>query len=319
MAISSLARSSFGTFDKFQRTSAGNATTPLQIVVAGGNGATQGVSTSSDGITWTFTATTQAPTTKFVYIKRTGTYWGNSGSQLTRSYNGTTWVRCGAPFSQNNSGAFDLKLSADKNDFTYTFQSMDGVGSSLERLGGASGSLGWQPQSQGISSSFFIAGTSAGTIRTRDPLTQNIDSWTFRSSGHSGQILDMECNGNTVLFTTNTTASFRSLDGGATWASAGTIGSTNYNRCARFLNGIWFVLTDPQYQSQNGFYTSTNLSSWTLRTADAQTEINDITFANGLYIICCRSNGRIYTSPDLVTWTQRASNLTYANAIATNF
>jgi hypothetical protein len=318
VAISALSRSSVGTFDKFVRTSGASSTTPLLIVVNGSNGASQGVSTSSDGITWTFTANTNYPWTKFVYIKRTQTWWGMNNNQLTRSFNGTTWVRCGAPFSSNNSGAFDLKLSADKNDFTYTFQSMDGLGGGMERLGGQAGTLGFQAQSQAISSTFNIAGTSGGVIRTRNTATENIDTWTNRGTPNSGQILDMECNGNTVLFTTNTTASFRSLDGGATWASAGTIGSSNYNRCIRFINNIWFVFTDPVYATQNGFYSSTNLSSWTLTTVESQTDIRDITFANGLYIIVTGS-GRIYTSPNLTTWTRQTSNLTSAAQIATNF
>lgn len=313
MAISTLAKSSIGTFDRFQKTSGGNASAQATIVASGAASGTQGVTTSTDGITWTFTAATWSPTTKFVYFKRDNIYYGHQSSALVKSPNGTTWIPCSYPFSANNTGAFDLKLTANPNDFTFTYCSVNGTGNSIERLAPASGTIGVQPQSTGVSNDFFIVGDSSGNIYTRGR-NESLFSWTYRA-GIGGQTLDMECVGNTCVIGSTSGFMHKSTNGGTTWTSAGRAGTVGFKQTVRYINGIWFALTNGALQTESGFHFSTDLSSWTQRSIDSQTDIRDIHFANGLWIALFNS-GRIYTSPDLTTWTQRSSNITQGYYLA---
>lgn len=73
--------------------------------------------------------------------------------------------------------------------------------------------------------------------------------------------------------------------------------------CVKFLNGSFFGI------GSGCIYTSDDCENWELQYQFETTiGISDITFGNGLYVICGRDSG-IYTSPNLTAWTQQTSDI----------
>ena len=75
-----------------------------------------------------------------------------------------------------------------------------------------------------------------------------------------------------------------------------------YPRAVRFLNGIYVLVGDG-----GRIQTSTNGITWTTRTSNTTSQLNDVAWGNGVYVTGGAS-GTIRSSTDAVTWTTRTAN-----------
>jgi len=310
---------------------------------------TSGVTSSTDGITWTNTQVTGAIGSNNA-IQINGLFHANNlffavtnGSSLYTSTNATTWTTVYSNFGANR--AINQAVYADSK---YTAVGANGsigsVGSDVRSWFMANASFG----SSAVNTIFngnglYVIGGAGGQLRTStDAIT-----WTTRTSGFGSTAINEVTFGNGIWVSVGASGQLRSSTDTITWSTrTSQFGSSAINgvvygagiyvavgaggRMTSSTDGTtWTAVTTSGFGSSainyvthtNGLFvavgaggrisSSTDGATWT--GVNAGTAIYQAaTYFNGNYIVA-GSTGNIWASTDLVTWTQRTSNTT-ANA-----
>jgi hypothetical protein len=299
MAISTVARSGLSTFDKFQRTSAGASTTPGLFVAAGGSS----IITSPDGITWT-TRTSSGSNIGLVDRDPISGTWstftnngGSPGGGNWFSADGTTWTQQLSPPNQRT-GRGNGVFTEDRQFIDFDTSNRWGRLGNVTLFGGTSGSA--------------VVFDRGGAFRNRYIYNANFSGNVFTSvnGGASWLISDGSITSAPHVWATDTqflvgdsTGILSSANGG-TFTRRATPGSVTLFRRA---NGLLFAFG----WSQTQIMTSPDGITWTTRTIPTFSDITDIAYGAGNWVLVGRNstNAAIATSADGITWTARTASV----------
>jgi hypothetical protein len=306
MAISTVAKSGLTTFDKFQRTSAGNTPATGVFVMAGNNSSVSNYATSADGITWTL---------------RSGTHMGQSwglykiGSAFVNVAGGAANVvstvldPVNGPVTTGGGRLATATTDASGTDgvvYTNNGWAMWNVwgwhfngfgfsngGSSITFTSLVYGNGRWVRVTNGniaysiATAEKFPAGLSytGATSAVTSPHRVVFDNGIFVASGSNG-------------LATSTDA--------ITWTQRSSAGDFRFNRVI-FAGGLWFAGLN-----SGAFYTSPDAITWTARTSMAGSNLVGATFGAGVWCVMTAA-GSLFSSPDGVTWTSRTNPVTGTN------
>lgn len=303
MAVSTVVRSGLSTFDKFQRTSAGNSTAPGLFVAAGGSN----IITSTDGLTWT-NRTSGGASIGLVdrdTISGTWSTFANNGSAPAggnwSSPDGTTWTSQSSPPNQR-AGRGNGLFTEDRQFIDFDTSNRWGRLGNITLFGGTSGSAvvfdrGGAFRNRYIYSAnfggnvFSSVNGGASWVISDGSITNASQVWATDSLFlvANGQVILTSPNG--VTFTSRVTAPF------------------NINQFRR-SNGLLFGFTT---SASTQITTSPDGITWTTRTIPSM-GVQDVFFGAGVWVLVgiSGSSGAIATSPDGITWTARTSTATTA-------
>lgn len=297
MAVSTVVRSGLSTFDKFQRTSAGNSTSPGLFVAAGGSH----IITSPDGITWT-TRTSGGSGIGFVdrdSVSGTWSTFTNGGAPAGGNWfstDGTTWTQQLSPPNQRTARTAAV-FSEDRQFIDFDTSNKYGRLGNVTVFGGTSGSA--------------IVDNLGGAFRNRYIYSANFGGNVFTSinGGASWVISDGSITGPTKVWATDTQflvaqgSNIRTSANGGAFTSRATAPFTIGG--FRRANGLIFAHSD---SATTSILTSPDGITWTTRTIPNMT-VNDITYGAGNWVLTgnLSSSGAIATSPDGITWTARTT------------
>lgn len=289
MAITRTTKSSVKTFKKFNNAKTDIAT-GLGIFWATTH--TGEVLTSTNGTSWTNLGV-KSGATNGVCVYADGYYWaGNAYSS-----DGVTWT-----FSNTYNRFRNISGGARKSDDGY-FQDSFGsnIGFAKDRVISGSSTI-TKPGSYG--KSFIFGDYGAPYIRstTDDGLTW-VDNNQARIIAAPGWVVATPGffyanDGNTGDMCYSTT--------GSVWTPCLSGAYNVPGTPIRYVNGVWLVGT-----TGTTIYTSTNGTSFTSRsTPSAQAEYTfDFAYGAGLWVYV-GGGGKIFTSPDTITWSAQTSGTT---------
>jgi hypothetical protein len=298
MAISTVARSGLTTFDKFQRTSAGNASQSSALFVMGGPyTASNSSATSTDGITWTLRTLTSFGST-YGITKVGNTYVsvqnGTARGVLDPTVNSTFSLNnfalvsvnsgfCGADYINNNWAIW--------TDYGVGFGSFVWSTSQINVRGVAFGNNTWVATYSG--GMYYAASTNSLTIPPNS-------SFAFATANVSSPEKVVFANG---LFVTTGSTGISSSSDGITWTQRSSAGDFRGGKLV-YAGGLWFAAING-----GNLYTSSNGTTWTSRSPSFSSEqFIGAAFGNGVYTIL-GSGGLLQSSTDGVTWTSRTNPL----------
>jgi hypothetical protein len=302
VAISTLAKSSIGTFDKFNKTSAGNASVANAVFLMGGAYVnTTGYSTSTDGITWTLRSNNGMGSSNGV--TKVGSYYVscNSGGYLshladpiagTSIYNASVYLgnigvnnTFRAAFYQNNMWTWWGDYGWAMNNLVVP------NGSAVNTTGVAFGNGVW----------VIIRG---GTIYSQSTTTDfpAVATYTSRTSPITAPTVLAFGNG---LFVAGGQNGIATSTDGTTWTLRSSAGSADYSLGKIFFaGGLWFAVRNT---GSSNLYTSPDAITWTSRSpVFTSSVLIAAAFGNGNYVVMSNA-GQLWSSPDGVTWTSRTN------------
>jgi hypothetical protein len=132
-----------------------------------------------------------------------------------------------------------------------------------------------------------------------------LDTFTSRSSAVGNNIIQSITYGNGVYIAVASNGTVVTSSDSITWTIRNA-GTNSALQVVKYLNNLFLV------GGGNGsvtlFSTSTDGITWTTRNVGLPgTQINDISYGNGVYVLAPASTGTVRTSTDTVTWTSRVS------------
>lgn len=311
MAISSLAKSSFGTFDKFQRTSAGFVSRNRIVIW----GASARLYSNDGGATWTATTQTTLASARYTYptIRNGRIYAMGSGSnEWSWSYDGITWYySTGFPGDSGATPYFFGEMAngeiAIASYAAYTRHHL------LREHVGYNGPL----------SSFGVPFEIAGRMMANNGVTgpTAVWVWVFDSTTLAYSTNDgiswsnfnigqyppqaVVWGRDKFLITIGSSTTYLTASDPTSWTTR-TLPTTPSNRAAiRFINGLWLL-----GGASGALFTSPDGITWTSRTSGAGSNtVIGFGFGAGVYV-AVGAGGYVATSPDGTTWTARSSGVT---------
>jgi hypothetical protein len=306
VAISSLAKSSFSTFDKFQKTSAGNTPAVGVLVMAGNNTSASNYATSTDGATWTLRTGTGMGQSWGLY--KIGSAFqniaGGAGNVVT-----TTLDPVNGPVTTGGSRlAIATADASGTNGVIYTNNNFVMWNEWGWHFGGFGRGTG------GVSTAYssFVYGNGTWVIVTAGAITYSVASaekypagLTFTSATSAVTTPHRVFFANNLFVCTGSDGIATSSNG-ITWTKRSSAGDFRFGRVI-YAGGVWFASI-----SAGSFYTSLDATTWTARTAMAGAYLVGATYGNGVYCVLT-STGALYSSADAVTWTSRTNPVTGTN------
>ena len=302
MAISTVARSGLTTFDKFQRTGAGNTPATGVFILGGSQASSSAFASSADGITWTLRSAegfgsgrglwkigsawycmnnTGTAASSLDPIGGTSTAGGNRSAQQDANggisggiYTNNGWVWWGTWGFHFNGHAW-----ADGN--TQNFTSMvygNGVWVAVRNGTIRYATATAEKYPGGLT---FTSATSAVT----SPYRVFFDNGIFVAIGSDG-----------IATSTD----------GITWTLRSSAGDFRFSRVI-FAGGLWFAGI-----GGGNMYTSPNAITWTARQSLGGANLIGAAFGAGMYVAMNQS-GTIWSSPDGTTWTSRTNPVSGTN------
>ena len=296
MAISTLAKSSISTFDKFNKTSGGNTTaSPAQFVMGGPYTSSNSGATSNDGITWTLRTLNSFGSTYGV-TKIGSTYVSIRSTAMTLvadpTVNSTTSVSI-ALVGVN--GGF---IGADyiNNGLVYFTEEGLGYNGTINRV--ATSGVNVRAVAFGNNTwvtNYYSSTKYATAIGFAMPPAFN---------NASNPITQPEklifANG---LFVCTGLDGISTSPDGITWTIRSTAGNFQGGRLV-YTGGLFFAAING-----GNLYTSPNGITWTSRSPNfSGQQFIGAAFGNGIYTVL-GSSGLLQSSPDGVTWTSRTNPL----------
>jgi hypothetical protein len=311
VAISTLAKSSIGTFDKFNKASAGTTIPTRQFLATGTSNI---IHTSPDGINWT------ARTVGSGYAMYAPHRIGNNYYAFDFGYknryvstdNGVTWTKSGQMIGapQTSSPAYVANAKLDPIDNTTNFfPNKVGItgnfGSMVDITNAvALGDLSVTNQSWSAwdyatnGSVFLIAGGSGATAPyLLKSTTTKLGTYAAQAYGASTDSYAVCWGNNTFAVAAGDGTGIYTSPTGVTWTSRG-----QSNRYLQFLNTLFF-----NYNG-NLISRSSDAINWTSTTVTGLggDGIFQMAYGAGVYVMVCGS-GKIFTSTDGAAWTSRTS------------
>lgn len=320
-------------------------------------GASGAVYTSPDGVTWTSRSAGSSQFNQVIYANSLFVAVGNSSACYT-STDGVTWTSrtvfmLGSIFGVVWNGSAFVAVGAagryaTSSDAATWTTAQDVSVSNFLSVGVASG----KTVAYGANSCVVLAGasrtevmqsgtwayavTAASAINPRVIAyngsnqyvaagnnsviltSSNGQSWTGQ---HSGLAINLDkayyLNGNYLVFGTNAGSPLTYSSNGTTWAQSATSFVSTMNAAA-YGAGV-YVVVGVSSAASNNLYSSTDLVTWTVRSAGSVT-FNDVIFANSIFV-AVGNNGVCYSSTDGITWTSRSAGssafqrVIYANSL----
>lgn len=273
---------------------------PLFVAVSG-NGVNQ-VMTSTDGITWTARAESQANAWYGVaYGNGLFVAIANDGvNRVMTSPDGISWTNRTAAEANTwvdvtyGNGIF-VAISSDGTNRVMT--STDGT-TWVARAAAAANT--WEEITYG--NGLFVAVSSDGTNRVMT--STDGGAWVSRSAAVVSNWLSATY-GNGVFVAVSAAGKAMSSPDGITWTERTASEANNWIGVS-YGNGLFTAVAST---GTNRVMTSTNGITWVARSAsEANTWWNSV-YGNGLYIaIAISGANRVMTSQDAITWTARAAS-----------
>jgi hypothetical protein len=309
MAVSSLLKSSFGTFDKFQRTSVGNTPATGVFVMAGNNSSTSNYATSADGVTWTLRSGNGMGQSWGLY--KIGSAFvnvaggaGNVVSTLLDPVNGpvtTGGTRLAPPTT--DAGSLDGVV------YTNNGWAMWNV------WGWHFNGFGFTNSGSSITYSSLVYGNGRWVRVTNSNISYSIATaekfpagLSFTGATSAVTSPHRVFFGNGIFVATGSNGLATSTDG-ITWTQRSSAGDFRFNRVV-FAGGLWMAGLN-----SGAFYTSTDAITWTARTSMSGSTLVGATWGNGVYCVLTAA-GSLFSSPDGTTWTSRTNPVTGTNWIS---
>ncbi len=300
MAISSLAKSGIGTFNKFNKTSVGNPNAANALFVMGGSySGSTGFSTSSDGITWTLRSMSGMGSSNG--ITKVGNYYFNFTSggyaYATTTPVGGTAVYTGEFGRIGNSNTF-RNACYSNNQWTWwgdygwamnNFIVINGGGTNVTGIAYGNGT--WVIVRNGVIYS-----------QTSNPDFPQGVTYTSRTAGVTAPTVIAFANG---LFVVGGQDGITTSTDGITWTARPSAGSSDY-ALGRILHagGIWFAVRNT---GSSNLYTSPDGITWTAQSpVFSSSVLIAAAYGNGVYTVMSNS-GLLWSSPDGTTWTSRTN------------
>ncbi len=146
------------------------------------------------------------------------------------------------------------------------------------------------------------AGTTVSAPNNQAQFVSEESNWQWHNPRvFSGTIFDVGVLNNHFVLTGNRGFRARSADG-ITWTQQPSLFTNTANSYVSG-NGVTLLFGGPTIAR------STDGENWTVGHLGRFEIVNEIVFAQGLFVAICTS-GKIYTSPDALSWTERASSST---------
>ena len=136
------------------------------------------------------------------------------------------------------------------------------------------------------------------------PIIQ-LDTFTSRSVGVGTNQINAVTYGNGVYIAGTVNGLIVTSTDSITWTIRNA-GLTVSIQVVKYLNGLF--LAGGGNGSVTNFSTSTNSITWTTRNVGVPgTQLKDIAYGNGIYVLAIDATGTVLTSTDTITWTSRAA------------
>lgn len=278
----------------------------IQVIYGGGQfvaATVGGVYTSADGLTWSLRTTNiiSSTITSVGYVGTTYYVGSSTDGYYATSSDATTWtlkrdISGGGFFGMFNVNGKAVGVGnmgivildggireAYEPIFTIDFNSSFQIGGRQVAYNGSNQYVAVSSRGLPLYSSDAISWTAA-------PLPGGVSLGTGNISYF---------NGNYLIGGANTTQSIATSPDGINWTVRTTPTTTGINQFA--FGASTYVAVG----NNGNIFSSTDLVTWTSRTAGAST-FGDVIFANGQFL-AINTSGGVYTSPDGVTWTLRST------------
>ena len=302
MAISTVAKSGLTTFDKFQRTGAGNTPATGVFVMGGNQASATAYATSADGMTWTARANSGFIASRGLYKIGSAFYCVNNtitaASVLDPTTNSTS--PSGSKYGQPDT-------NANINGLFYANNGWAG----WSTYGFMWNGHAWQDGSYYAYTSMAYGNNTWVVVRnstiqyaaaTAEKIPAGLTFTNATSAVTSPHRVFFD---NGVFVATGSDGLATSTDG-ITWTQRNSAGDFRYSRII-FAGGVWFAGI-----ASGSFYTSTNAITWTARQSLGGQYLIGAAYGAGMYV-AMNQTGSIWSSPDAVTWTSRTNPLAGTN------
>jgi hypothetical protein len=301
VAVSTLARSSISTFDKFNKTSGGNLVAgPAMFVMGGPYTSSSSAATSNDGITWTLRSLNNFGSS--YGVTKIGSFYAsirsttltlaadptvNSTTQPAIALVGVNGGFVGADFINNG-----LVYYTDEGiGFDGTINRIATSGVAVRAV--AFGNNTW------VANYYSSTKYSVATNNFSVPLT-----FSNASNGLTQPEKLIFANG---LFVCTGLDGISTSPDGITWTIRSTAGNFQGGRLV-YTGGLFFAAING-----GNLFTSPNGITWTSRSpVFSSSQFIGAAFGAGIYSVLS-STGQLWSSPDGVTWTTRTNPLAGGN------
>jgi hypothetical protein len=274
-----------------------------------------GVATSTDGLTWTSNASADLIGNSIAW---TGSKWivpvtrSSSSLYTTSTTNFSTWTikydnpHNVTPFGVVNVGANTIFIGVTGSMVVEPSLAQLGYGSSLTASNSNSSTYTPLTSSRLLAygASTYVAAFANNTYYSSDAInwtaTNSQPTVTIPMTGSQRAIYYLN---STFFIVSNTSPYLNKSTDGITWTACGTnLNQTNYYAMA--YGAGTYVIADSSI-NQIAYSTNPGTVNWTLVTVGTG-GFYDVTYANSLFV-AVGTLGKIFTSPDGITWTSRLS------------
>lgn len=277
-------------------------------------GASGGCYTSADGITWTNRSVGADQFNKVIFGNGLFVAVGTAGGLYT-SPDGATWTPRTSKTTQN-------LFSVVWNGTTFVAVGSNGVYTT------SADGLTWTPALDVSISPFYAVFVVSGkTIAfgqnssvilagaTRQEVMQS-GAWAYAvGAQYATNPRVIAYNGSDLYVAAGSNGTILTSPDGQTWTARFTGLKTNFDKVA-YLNGNWIAMGGNG--SGTNLLTSPDGTTWTARIAGTGI-YNYAAYGAGVYVVVGATSGNIYSSPNLVTWTNRnpsvCNDIIFANGL----
>jgi hypothetical protein len=303
VAISTLAKSSIGTFDKFNKTSGGNLVAgPAMFVMSGPYTSTNSAATSNDGITWTLRTLTGFGSSYGItkvgntYINITS---GGARGAVDPTVNSTFPLAGGFGLISVNGGFVGADYINNNwvywSDYGFAAGAFINSTSQINTRAVAFGNNTWVVVYNG--STYYATSTNSFTI---SPLA----NFAFAQSNIGTPEKVIFANG---LFVATGSGGISTSPDGITWTQRSSAGDFRGGRVV-YAGGLYIAAING-----GNLFTSPNGITWTSRSpVFSSSQFVGAAFGAGIYAVLS-STGQLWSSPDGTTWTTRTNPLAGGN------
>jgi hypothetical protein len=311
VAVSALSKSSFGTFDKFQRSSVGNTPATGVFVMGGHPNSAVNYATSTDGQTWTLrslgtnfggsTGVTKIGST-YVSVRSNGTLGVTTDPVAGTARNAGNFAELGTSNTFLN-GTYINNQWVWWGDYGWCMNGFRGpVAGGTNTTGVAFGNNTWVIVRNGqiFSQNTELAFPATATYTSRTSAVSSPNSINFVNNLFI-------CGGSNGLATS---------PDGITWTARASAGAVNFTASKFFFqNGLYFAA--PTTGSGN-LLTSPDGITWTSRSPVISSAVFiACAYGAGVWVVM-EANGNLWSSPDGTTWTSRTNPMAGNNWASAN-